>query len=618
MLSEKKIKKLYIPFITAVLFILGCLLVIETASAFFYKEKPITDPVEIRILPAKSKGSFGKKAPVKYKATFKNNLDRDQEGSLFYTIKNSEDQIVANGSFLIKVVGKKTLATSFEIPFTNNGAYIIDFDLTLSEYNGHLTSTFSYKDESSTKSNPGKTVNPYDHNNAVENFNKIGASEDIPKEEEEAATLEENEEEEEGEIISVVTPIKKDGIFWDANNIGYDVQLTNTYKTKQVGTFTVILKDDKGEDLETRVGEIKIPKRGTRRFKIKIPPVSKAGIYGVTMAINLSTYDDTLKHAFGYQISKISTPYHRPPDFEDFWKKAKEDLDAVDPQYNIVLDEKLSTRFHRTYKVEMTSLDDVKIFGWLTIPRLPKKFPVIVGFQGYRVELDPLYYEGSIGFNLNTRGIEKNWKPFNPENEQPLLINITDKDKYMYRGIYMDCVRAIEFLYSHEDMGFDLSRVLVFGGSQGAALSLVTAALTNNKINTIIVDNPIFCDFHESYNLQGNKLYDNFPTKQLVEFSQKNPGVTMDQLLNNLSYYEVQNFMPMINCSVLYAVSLLDPLAPAATVIAAYNKLSPNTIEKSEMYVAPNLGHEITMSHRYYQMIWMSEKLVRKRQNIGK
>ena len=617
MLIQKKVKKLFIPFITAILFILGCLLIIQTASAFFNKEKFSDDPVEVRILPTRSKGAFGKKHPIKYKATFKNNLDRDQDGSLVYVIKNNEDEVVFSGNFVVKVIAKKTLESSFDIPFTDNGAYTIDFDLTLTEFKSHLTSTFFYKNENSTKSNPGKTVNPYDHNNTVENFNIIGASEDIPKDEAEAEVLEEDSEEE-GEIVSLVTPIKKDGIFWDANNIGYEVQLTNTYKTKQTGTFTIILKNDKGEDLETRVAEIKISKKGTRRFKIKIPPVSKPGIYGVSMAINLSSYDDTLKHAFGYQISKISTPYHRPPDFEAYWKKAKEDLDAVDPKYNIILDDKLSTRFHKTYKVEMISLDEVKIFGWLTIPRLPKKFPVIVGFQGYRVELDPLYYEGSIGFNLNTRGIEKNWKPFNPEDEQPLLINITDRDKYMYRGMYMDCVRAIEFLYSHEDLGFDLSRVLVFGGSQGAALSLVTAALTTNKINAIIVDNPIFCDFHESYKLISNKLYDNFPTKQLIEFTQKNPGVTMEQLLDNMSYFEVQNFMPMINCSVLYAVSLLDPLAPAATVIAAYNKLNPNTIEKSEMYVAPNLGHEITMNHRYYQMTWMSEQLVRKRQNIGK
>ncbi|MBH2003187.1 MAG: acetylxylan esterase [Sphingobacteriia bacterium] len=574
------------------------------------------DPVEIRILPAKSKAVFGKKNPVKYRASFKNNLETDQEGTLFYTIRNNQHEIHSTGSYAVKVAAKKTFESAFVIPFNENGAFTIRFDLTLNDFTGDLTSEFTYKDPKSLKQD--KPGNPYELNNTAANFEKIASAEDIPEDPDQHTEGELEASDDEGEIITVIKPINRDGVFWDPDNIGYQVHLTNKYKVKQEGTLTYILKADNGETLETRVVAIKLARKGSKQFKIKIPPVSSPGVYGITVALNLTTYDDTTKYAFGYKVSGIASPYHKPPDFEAFWETAKAELAAIDPKYNIILDQTRTTRFHKVYKVEMISLNEVKIFGWLTIPRLPGKYPVIVGLQGYRVELEPLLYENNIGFNLNTRGIEKNWKPFNPENEQPLLINIADKDRYMYRGMYMDCVRAIDFIYSHEEMGFDLSRVLVFGGSQGATLSLVTAALTGNRINSLIVDNPIFCDFHESYKLLGNPLYDNFPIKHVVDYTKDNPSVTIEQLLDNLSYFEVQNFMPMINCSVLYAVSLLDPLAPAATVIAAFNKLNPATIGKSEMYVAPHLGHEITMEHRHYQMIWMSEKLLRKRQNIGK
>lgn len=574
------------------------------------------DLVEIRILPAKSKAVFGKKNPVKYRASFKNNLETDQEGTLFYTIRNNQHEIHSTGSYAVKVAAKKTFESAFVIPFNENGAFTIRFDLTLNDFTGDLTSEFTYKDPKSLKQD--KPGNPYELNNTAANFEKIASAEDIPEDPDQHTEGELEASDDEGEIITVIKPINRDGVFWDPDNIGYEVHLTNKYKVKQEGTLTYILKADNGETLETRVVVIKLARKGSKQFKIKIPPVSSPGVYGITVALNLTTYDDTTKYAFGYKVSGIASPYHKPPDFEAFWETAKAELAAIDPKYNIILDQTRTTRFHKVYKVEMISLNEVKIFGWLTIPRLPGKYPVIVGLQGYRVELEPLLYENNIGFNLNTRGIEKNWKPFNPENEQPLLINIADKDRYMYRGMYMDCVRAIDFIYSHEEMGFDLSRVLVFGGSQGATLSLVTAALTGNRINSLIVDNPIFCDFHESYKLLGNPLYDNFPIKHVVDYTKDNPSVTIEQLLDNLSYFEVQNFMPMINCSVLYAVSLLDPLAPAATVIAAFNKLNPATIGKSEMYVAPHLGHEITMEHRHYQMIWMSEKLLRKRQNIGK
>lgn len=611
---QKNKKKFSTP--AVLLLLVGLLINSQLLFAGENRSSVAGDPVEIRILPAKSKAVFGKKNPVKYRASFKNNLETDQEGTLFYTIRNNQHEIHSTGSYAVKVAAKKTFESAFVIPFNENGAFTIRFDLTLNDFTGDLTSEFTYKDPKSLKQD--KPGNPYELNNTAANFEKIASAEDIPEDPDQHTEGELEASDDEGEIITVIKPINRDGVFWDPDNIGYEVHLTNKYKVKQEGTLTYILKADNGETLETRVVVIKLARKGSKQFKIKIPPVSSPGVYGITVALNLTTYDDTTKYAFGYKVSGIASPYHKPPDFEAFWETAKAELAAIDPKYNIILDQTRTTRFHKVYKVEMISLNEVKIFGWLTIPRLPGKYPVIVGLQGYRVELEPLLYENNIGFNLNTRGIEKNWKPFNPENEQPLLINIADKDRYMYRGMYMDCVRAIDFIYSHEEMGFDLSRVLVFGGSQGATLSLVTAALTGNRINSLIVDNPIFCDFHESYKLLGNPLYDNFPIKHVVDYTKDNPSVTIEQLLDNLSYFEVQNFMPMINCSVLYAVSLLDPLAPAATVIAAFNKLNPATIGKSEMYVAPHLGHEITMEHRHYQMIWMSEKLLRKRQNIGK
>lgn len=617
MLTVVQKNKNYLPPLSVWLLLIGLFISSQPLLAGVKKTFFSGEPIEIRILPAKSKAVFGKRSPVKYRASFKNNLETDQEGVLLYTIRNSQNEIHSTGSYSVKVAAKKTFQSAFVIPFEENGDFTIRFDLTLNDFRGDLTSEFTYKDPKSLKQD--KPGNPYELNNTAANFEKIASAEDIPEDPEQhtAGDLEE-ESHEEGEIITTVKPIHKDGVFWDPENIGYHVQLINKYKTKQEGTLTYILKTDNGTVLETRVVAIKIPKKGSRQFKIKIPPVSSPGIYGITVALNLSTYDDTTKYAFAYKPSGIATPYHKPPDFDVFWARAKADLAMIDPKYNIILDQTRTTRFHKVYKVEMISLDEVKIFGWLTVPRLPGKYPVVVGLQGYRVELQPLLYENYIGFNLNTRGIEKNWKSFNPENEQPLLINITDKDNYMYRGMYMDCVRAIDFIYSHEEMGFDLSRVIVFGGSQGGTLSLITAALTGNRINSLIVDNPIFCDFQESYKLLSNPLYDNFPIKHVVDYVKDNPAVTIEQLLDNLSYFEVQNFMPMINCSVLYAVSLMDPLTPAATVMAAFNKMNPATIEKSEMYVAPHLGHEITMEHRHYQMIWMSEKLLRKRQNIGK
>ncbi|MFX7849720.1 acetylxylan esterase, partial [Acinetobacter baumannii] len=63
----------------------------------------------------------------------------------------------------------------------------------------------------------------------------------------------------------------------------------------------------------------------------------------------------------------------------------------------------------------------------------------------------------------------------------------------------MDCVRGLEFIYSHADMGFDLGRIIAFGGSQGATLSLITAALMPGKINAVVANNPVFADWKTTF-----------------------------------------------------------------------------------------------------------------------
>ena len=601
--------RLYLVLIICLLFFIS-----EPIKGFQKNAHP-KDPIELRILPTKKNGVFSKKSPVKYRATIKNNTREEENGTLVYKIKNEENKIVSTGTIEIKIAAQKSIESFFAIPFDKEGFYTIDFFVNLTDFSGELSDIFSYTNNGK-KINKTGDISPYETNHVANNFKSLSSAENEVSENNDDS--QKNNTEEEGEIVTVIKPKTKDGVFWDGNNIVYTVKLTNKYKSKQKGTFTFILKSDKGEVLAQKTVPIKLAKRGIKTFKLTSPPVTEPGIYGISAALNLTSYDDTTKHAFGYKINKINTPLHKPPDFEEFWDKAKADLAAIDPNYSITLDDSYTTRFHKVYKVEMNSLDGVRISGWLTIPRLLKNFPLIIGLQGYKVELKPLFYEDFIGFNLNTRGIEKNWGTFNPDNIEPFLFKIEDKEKYMYRGIYMDCLRGIDFIFSHEKMGFDLSRIIMFGGSQGAALSMVTAALSGNKINAIVVDNPIFCDFHESIKLSTNSFYDNFPINRIKTYTLLNPSITTEFLLDNLNYFEVQNFMPLINCPILYAVSLLDPLAPASAVIGAYNKLKRSTLEKSEIYIAPDLGHETSIEHRYYQLVWMNEKLVRKRKKMDR
>jgi cephalosporin-C deacetylase-like acetyl esterase len=358
-------------------------------------------------------------------------------------------------------------------------------------------------------------------------------------------------------------------------------------------------------------------KKGIKKFTVKLPEITNPGVYNIDAALNVSTYDDTTKHAFGYRVNQITTPYHLPPDFDEFWKTARTELAGIDPQYRIIPDEGKSTYFHTVYRVEFQSLGNVPVFGWLSIPKPRGKYPVLVGFGGYKIELNPLYFDDFISFTVNVRGIDKKVKEMiNPENREQLLVNIENKEDYIYRGIYMDCIRAIEFIYAHADMGMDLKRVIAFGGSQGASLSLVTAAMMPDKINTVVANNPIFFDWVRHVEITESNPNVQFPIRDMRRFQEKNPEMTIDRMVHTLQYFEVQNFMPAVACPVLYAVSLLDEFVPPGTALAAYNKMSPETIAKSEIYVFPKLGHEVPRSHDAFVSKWFLEKVVKKRKFV--
>jgi cephalosporin-C deacetylase len=176
----------------------------------------------------------------------------------------------------------------------------------------------------------------------------------------------------------------------------------------------------------------------------------------------------------------------------------------------------------------------------------------------------------------------------------------------------MDCIRAIDFIFANEDMGFDLKRVAVFGGSQGGSLSLMVAGLLGSKIQTCMADNPTYCDFHLNLEMQDNIREESFIIKNFNRYLDENKNtMTKEDLLNNLSYFEIQNFAPKIKCSVLLGIGLLDPLAPAVTTIGMYNKLNPEVIKMSEIYTFPELAHEVPDRHNTFKSIWFYEKLAK-------
>lgn len=587
---------------------------------FAYQNKELLSGVDIKLETPNKKSNFNARNPVRYKIILKNNFTNDQEGTLVYKINNKSGASILTNSLDVKVNARKKIEAIFEIPIDDEGEYILYANILLTDHAEEISRSFSYTGPPIKPSNRKKIPNPYDQNWSRANVNNsevstkdalvIESDKLIPEEEET-----ETENEEEGEIIVQLKPYNRDGIYYDGKNIRYNVSITNKYNIKQEGIFTILVKSDDGKPVADKQVKISLNKKSVKKFIITMPEITSPGVYDFDAALNMSTYDDTTHHAFGYKINEIKTPYHKPPDFDEFWDLTKAELAKIDPQYKVVLDEERSTYFHTVYKVEIQSLGNIPFFGWLSVPKPKGKYPVLVGYGGYKIELNPLYFDDFICFTVNVRGIDRKVRELiNPMNSEQLLVNIEDKSDYIYRGIYMDCLRAVEFVYAEgAKFNMDLKRVIAFGGSQGASLALITAALLPEKINTVVANNPVFFDWVRTIEIGKSQRELSFPTKDLLDYEMKNPDFGMDNILHTLQYFEIQNFITRIQCSVLYAVSLLDNFVPPSTSIAAFNKMPVATIQKSELYVFPNLGHEVTRRHDAFVSAWFLEKVVHAR-----
>ncbi len=590
-----------------------------TPTVFAFQKNASAKGVEISLETSKKRTSFNARNPIRYRISFKNNFTNDQEGTLLYKVNTKDGETILTNSLDVKVNAKKKIEAIFEVPLDQEGEYILLANIELTDHAEAISSAFSYSGPPRKPNDRKKIPNPYDQNWSRANVGneEVSTKESLVPETDKAIAEEEPEAEteEEGEMVVQLKPYNRDGIYYDGKNIKYSVTITNKYKIKQEGSFKIIVKTDDGRAVGEKEVKISLNRKSVKKFTVTMPEITNAGVYDFQAALNVTTYDDTTRHSFGYRINEIKTPYHRPPDFDEFWQITKDELAKIDPQYKVTLDEGRSTYFHTVYKVEIISLGNIPFYGWLSVPKPKGKYPVLVGFGGYKIELNPLYFDDFISFTINVRGIDRKVKEqINPMNREQLLVNIEDKSEYIYRGIYMDCIRAVEFVHAQgEKFGMDLKRVVAFGGSQGASLALVTAAMMPSKINTVVANNPIFFDWIRSVEIGKAQKELSFPVKDMLDFEAKNPNVNMENMIQTLQYFEVQNFVPNVVCSVLYAVSLLDNFAPASTALAAFNKMPVETVQNSELYVFPNLGHEVPRSHDAFVSTWFLEKVVHAR-----
>lgn len=272
------------------------------------------------------------------------------------------------------------------------------------------------------------------------------------------------------------------------------------------------------------------------------------------------------RYTIGYEPERIVALSDEQPDFDGFWAKAKAELAEVAPEYTMVEDTVLQSKYRKCYHVTMKSLGGELLRCYLLMPKKKGNHPAIIHFQGYNsgpwapdADSNPDYIE----FVLSVRG--QGWnKPYNTHGVW-LTENLDDADNYYYRGAYMDVVRGIDFVTQLPQ--FDGVNLFAEGHSQGGLLTLVAAAFDDRVVAAapscpFLGDIPSYLDLGSDY------------VKQLLRKAFAEQNITKEQFVRNMSYFDLKNLCKRIKVPVYMAVGLQDPICQPYTNFAGYNVIT--------------------------------------------
>jgi cephalosporin-C deacetylase len=399
-----------------------------------------------------------------------------------------------------------------------------------------------------------------------------------------------------GEVSTVITPANKNA-FFDAT-AKYTFEVKNTTPNEQIGKVSYIVTSETCKFLGKDSIKIKIGKKNASKYNFEIPG-NGAGFYKISFMINVSDYDDTIKKVFGIRPEQIVSQYKKPADFEMFWQATKDELAKVPPKFKVVAIPKMDEDNRYVYAIEMQSLGNMTIRGWMTVPKTNnknRKFSVLLGLPGYQVTLNPLMGldDDLVIITLNVRGQGNSRGPVNTLRDEFIFYHIEDKNKYVMRGVIADCLRAVDFICAQPNLKHD--QILVSGGSMGGFLAVATASL-DKRVRLCSAQNPILCDIR---NLVGEVKW---PISDITKYIATQPGLTINKVLDNMDYFDVKNFAANLTCPTIMGIGLLDPFAPPNNEYAAYNNIKPS----KRIMVFKDLGHEISVAYKELEGRWMRD-----------
>jgi cephalosporin-C deacetylase len=300
------------------------------------------------------------------------------------------------------------------------------------------------------------------------------------------------------------------------------------------------------------------------------------------------------------------------PDFDAFWAEAKSDPNQTPLEAEIRLVADYPLKSMRVYDVVYKGADGTPIHGWYVTPagdHQPGSLPVIVKYHGYNGnrgnphELLQWTSMGMAALAIDARGqggLTPDFAVY-PQGGVAgwMTLGILEPRSYYYKQVYLDCVRAIDFVCSREEV--DGNRIAVYGGSQGGGLALAAAGL-DDRPKLAMPIYPFLCHYRRSVEIHATGPYAEIKNW----FRRFDPEhLQEEKVYRTLSYFDGMNMASRIKARTLMAITLQDTTCPPSTCFAVYNHLAG----EKEVKLYHDYGHEGVPFHEEVLMRYVEAYL---------
>jgi cephalosporin-C deacetylase len=297
---------------------------------------------------------------------------------------------------------------------------------------------------------------------------------------------------------------------------------------------------------------------------------------------------------FDMPIGELRTyrpPLTRKDDFDAFWRETLAQIRQAPIEATFTPVDDYPLRNATLYDVRYTGWDGARIGGWYIRPagaepalRSPRPqgvgslskgpFPAVVvyhGYSGFRSEPHVHFAWTLQGYAVLAVDVRGQSGDTADTSVYPgghtwgwMTQGILDRQSYYYRGVYADCVRALDALATREEV--DMARVAVTGVSQGGGLTLAVAGLDPRPV-AAMADIPFLCHFERAVDLAEVNPY-----LEISGYIRQYPQHER-RVFDTLTYFDGMNLAPHIRCPTLMSVGLVDKCCPPSTAFATYNHL---------------------------------------------